>query len=140
MNIIPNAIRNLLGGLNELRTYSQQEAIQLTAEAKQLEASVAPTVQALQAERLAIRSKADMYVEQLKTVSVNAEAMTDVAVAAADTAETLAANSERYQEAMQRIESVAGAVAPNYLAMLQGKKPSPPEVRGQSAFFQLPGR
>lgn len=140
MNIIPNAIKSLLGGLNELRTYSQQEAIQLTAEAKQLEASVASTVQALQAQRLAIRSKADMYVEQLKTVSTNAEAMTDVAVAAADTAEALATNSERYREAMQRIESVAGAVAPNYLAMLQGKKPSLPQTQNQGGFFQLPGR
>jgi len=141
-NIISVAINKLLGGLGEIRLYTQEETNELAGETKRLQEAVSPTVENLRLQGQALRAKADITIAQLQGVSEKARATTDVAVAVADTIEVVVTESQRYYEAEQRVKSVAAQVLPDYAALLSGDSPfSRPEQIEQSRNFpQLPYR
>lgn len=144
-NIFSDGIKGLLGSLGELRLYNRKEANEAMGVAKHLAEHTDSTIDHLRAQRQIIRSAADIRVEELQTVVVEAEATTDVAVATADAVEVLAEKSQIFAAAEQRVRTVAANVTPLYAAMLSGNSSTtaPQQqlpAESQPSFLQLPHR
>ena len=139
MDIISGAIKKLLGGLGEMRLYTQEETNELASETKRLQEAVNPTVENLRLQSQMVRAKADITVAKLQNVSEKAKATTDVAVAVADTIEVVTRESERYYEAEKRVKAIAAQAIPGLTAILLGEVEEEQNEFPQK-FLQLPYR
>jgi ABC-type transporter Mla subunit MlaD len=125
-----------------MRLYTQKEANEATAEAKRLQESVNPTIEALRSQTKILQAKGDIVVAQLEGVADNARVQTKVVVAAANTMEVLAEESRNRSAAMDRIYSVASQNMGAIEALLAEDSGSEPESQRlpESGQFFLPSR
>ena len=142
-NIVSEAIKKLLGGLGEMRLYTQKETNELAAETKQLQEAVNPTVQNLRLQAQNFEAKSDIMVAKLQNVAATARAETNVVVAAAETMEVLDEQVQRRGEAMNRIYQIANRSLPAIQALLaesSGLESESQKLPEPRQLFQLPYR